>query len=409
MQHLTDWLTNNKYFRECPNEIGCFYHYKKHIPLLKRGSYNNITVLFAHYSYDAPFDTDSDVLGTIRPFYLDMLRQRKCIFILDGTHEGWAPEHQSVAIALYNSAIKNNIDPSAIFFLSGNLREKANFKNFHLTHGDYYPINIIEIMHWDTFQKVMMTEGKRKFSRRQSLEQNYQGKFYLNLTRRNRFWRSYCTWKLHEADIAQYGLLSHDKLGPNEYRSNKFFSKEMEQTLTSVTPLIVDTTDFETNWAPHLGVELQNQVLFNLTSETMQSDWGETSLFYSEKTFKPIVCKTPVLIWGQTGQNYNLQRLGYKLYTDWFDYEFDFEPDIVKRWDKLEKEIVRVCTMLTKMTRSQQIDWSLKNEDLLDYNYKLADYNDYTISEFLRLIDSAQNYLGNQLIYDPTYSSKNTM
>jgi len=409
MQHLTDWLINTKYFRECPSEIGCFYHYKKHIPLLKKGSYNSITVLFAHYSYDAPFDTDTDVFSSIKPFYLDMLRQRKCIFILDGTHEGWAPEHQSVAIALYNSAIKNNIDPSAIFFLSGNLREKANFKNFHITHGDYYPINIIEIMHWDTFQKVMMTEGKRRFSRRQSLEQNYQGKFYLNLTRRNRFWRSYCTWRLHEAGVAQYGLLSHDRLNPKEYKANKFFTKEMEQTLTRVTPLIADTTDFETNWADDLGVGLQNQVLFNLTSETMQSDWGETSLFYSEKTFKPIVCKTPVLIWGQTGQNYNLQRLGYKLYTDWFDYEFDFEPDIVKRWNKLEKEIVRVCTMLSKMTRSQQIDWSLKNEDLLDYNYKFADYNDYTISEFLRLIESAQNYLGNQLINDPTYPSKNTM
>jgi len=254
-----------------------------------------------------------------------------------------------------------------------------------------------------------MTEGKRRFSRRQSLEQNYQGKFYLNLTRRNRFWRSYCTWRLHEAGVAQYGLLSHDRLNPKEYKANKFFTKEMEQTLTRVTPLIADTTDFETNWADDLGVGLQNQVLFNLTSETMQSDWGETSLFYSEKTFKPIVCKTPVLIWGQTGQNYNLQRLGYKLYTDWFDYEFDFEPDIVKRWNKLEKEIVRVCTMLSKMTRSQQIDWSLKNEDLLDYNYKFADYNDYTISEFLRLIESAQNYLGNQLINDPTYPSKNTM
>ena len=409
MKHIQDWLVNNNYFRECHSEIGCFYHFKKHLPLLKRASFEKIPVLFAHYSYGSRFTVDTDVFKCIKPQYLDMLRNQQCVFILDGTHEGWAPEEQAVAISLYNSAIKHNIDPSSISFLSGNLREKSNFKNFFVSNGNHNPINIIEIMHWDTFQKVMMTQGKKRFSRKQRLEMNYTGKYYLNLSRRKRFWRSYCTWRLHEANIAQYGLISHDKMDPRDYMSNRLFNRQMQKTLEKITPLIVDTEDFETNWASDLGVDLHSQVLFNLTSETMQSDWEETSLFYSEKTFKPVVQKTPVLIWGQTGQNYNLQRLGYKLYTDWFDYDFDFEPDIVKRWDKLEKELVRVCTMLSKMSRTEQIDWSLKNEDVLNYNYDRADYNDYTISEFLRLVDVCQSYMQGKNSIDRTYFSKNVM
>ena len=408
MKHIQDWTTADTYFRECHSEIGCFYHYKKHLPHFKKAAFERMPVAFAHYSYNARFFPNSDVFATVKPEVLTQLREKKCLFVLDGTHEGWAPEEQAVAVSLYLSALRHNIDPEVITFLSGNLREKANFRLFHNSRVDKKkPINVVEIMHWDTFQKVMMTEGKRRVGRYKNLINNYEDKFYLNLSRRKRFWRSYCTYKLHEAGIAKYGLLSHDKVDAREYRNNAFYSPEMQEFLVRNTPITADTDDFETNWAFDLGVDLHSKVLFNLTSETLQSDWNETSLFYSEKTFKPIVQKTPVIIWGQTGQNYNLQRLGYKLYTDWFDYEFDFESDIVKRWDKLQAELVRVCTLLSKMTRTQQIDWSIQNTEVLDYNHSRAEYNDYTISEFLRFVDHCQNILGGKPVSDNDYSSKN--
>jgi hypothetical protein len=327
---------------------------------------------------------------------------------MDGTHEGWAPEHQPVAIALYHSAIKNNINPEVINFISGNLREKANFKLFfNSLQTKRSPINIVEIMHWDTFQRQMLDDKKVKIDRLKNLTSNYNGKYFLNLSRRNRFWRSYCAYKLNISGLAKHGLISHDKIDPYDYRGNCFYSPEMKKWLEENTPLTVDTTDFETNWASDLGINLHNQVLFNLTSETMQSDWSETSLFYSEKTFKPVVQKTPVIIWGQTGQNYNLQRLGYKLYTDWFDYEFDFESDIVKRWNKLEKELTRVCRELSKMSRTQQIDWSMKNNDVLEHNYRRSQYNDYTVSEFLNFVDNAQSVMMGKSASNNDYFSKN--
>lgn len=409
MQYLQNWTINSDYFRECRSEPGSFNHYKRHIPLIKKNGFEKIPVMYAHYSYKNSYKGNPDLFATLTSDAISKLRNKECIFVLDGTHEGWAPEHQPVAIALYKSALKHNIDPVMVTFISGNLREKANFKIFYSSlENTTRPINIIEIMHWDTFQKQMMKDRSRVVNRLENLNTHYNGKYFLNLSRRNRFWRSYCVHKLHEIDIAKHGLISHDAITNHDYRGNRLYSTEMKQWLETHTPLIVDTEDFETNWANDLGINLHNQVLFNLTSETMQSDWNETSLFYSEKTFKPIVQKTPVIIWGQTGQNYNLQRLGYKLYTDWFDYEFDFEPDIVKRWDKLEKELVRVCRELNKMTKEQQIEWSMKNEEVLEHNYDRASYNDYTISEFLRFVDISQAAFNRRpSIVEDIYFSKN--
>lgn len=408
MKYFKEWLSNDRYIRECVSEIGCFHHYKKHLARPERKQYDSQYVIFAHYSYKSGIYSDSDLFKDIKPEFLNKLRARECVFVLDGTHEGWAPEHHNVAVALYNSAIKHNIDPAGVTFLSGNLREKSNFRIFYNgTNQTSNPINVIEIMHWDTNVKQWGSSESVRNNRYTELDKKYDGTFFLNLNRRNRFWRSYCVYKLQESGLSKYGAISHDELSPNEYRGNKYFSSAMQKTLVTNTPMIVDTTDFQTNWANNLGSDLQNKVLFNLTNETMQSDWCETSLFYSEKTFKPILHKVPVIIWGQTGQNYNLQRLGYKLYTDWFNYDFDFETDIVKRWDKLQAELIRVCKHLEKMSRSQQIEWSMQNKEVLDYNANRMQYNEYTINEFLRFTENCNRFITRQSPVDDSYQSKN--
>ena len=412
MRYLRNWLKNNNYFTETHKGAGFFGYYMSLLSTPRRKVLRKMPVMYASYSYNNHWFRDPDsvnLFSTLTDDAILKLRNKECIFVLDGSHEGWAPEDQAVAISLYNSAIKSNIDPGMITFISGNLREKANFRLFYnsLNNPAHKPINVVEIMHWDSGQRNSMDHVSYEVDRLKNLNENYKNKYFLNLNRRNRFWRSYCVYNLHKAGIAKHGLISHKVVDSTEYPGNILYSPKMKTWLRKNTPIIADTKDFKTNWANDLGIGLHNKVLFNLTSETLQSDWSETSLFYSEKTFKPIVQKTPVIIWGQTGQNYNLQRLGYKLYTDWFDYEFDFEPDIVKRWKKLEKELVRVCTELSKMTRTQQIEWSMKNNEVLEYNYQRCVYNEYTLSEFERFIDTIESVYNHREIKDNMYFSKN--
>ena len=409
MQYLTNWVIDTSYISEMRDAPGSFYHFRKHTTFLKNRAFDKVPVLMCCYSYQKGINAQTDILSSISASHLDMLRNRKCVFVLDGSHEGWAVQHHAIAQALYNSALKHNIDPAGIFFLSGNLRERGNFDLFwHSLPERKNKINVVEMMHWDSFQKSMLTAIDKLTPRYRALSKSYNGKYFLNLNRRKRFWRSYAVWRLHESGLAKHGLISHDTMEKHDYRGWHFYTNDMRKFMMNNTPMIVDTEDFETNWANDLGIKLNQQVLFNLTCETMQSDWEETSLFYSEKTFKVIVQKVPIIIWGQMGQNYNLARLGYKLYTDWFDYEFDFVREPVKRWAALEKEIKRVCKMLSKMNRTQQIDWSLGNYDVLNYNYAKADYNQYSVDEFLIFVDNAINYINNKPQVDDYYQSKNT-
>jgi len=408
MIYFSEWLNDTTYVREMIDPPGSFHHYRKHLSFMKNREFDKVCVMMCQYSYKQGIYLDSDILGSIKTNFLDLLRNKQCVFVLDGSHEGWAVPHHAVSQALYNSAVKHNIDPAGIFFISGNLREKGIFDVYwHGLTEKKNKINVIEMMHWDSFQKAMYIDAGKSKPRHISLLENYNGKYFLNLNRRKRFWRSYAVWRLHDSGLAKHGLISHDKVRPGEYRSNYFHTDSMDKFMSKNTPMIVDTEDFETNWANDLGIKLNQQVLFNLTCETMQSDWNETSLFYSEKTFKVVAQKVPIIIWGQMGQNYNLARLGYKLYTDWFDYEFDFIRDPAKRWAALEKELKRVCKLLSKMNRTQQIDWSLGNVDVLNYNYKRADYNQYSVDEFLLLVENSIRYTNGNLQVDEHYQSKN--
>ena len=88
--------------------------------------------------------------------------------------------------------------------------------------------------------------------------------------------------------------------------------------------------------------------LFSLVGETDYCTRNDTELFYTEKTFKPMVYGHPILILGQKGLNKRLSELGFKTYEAVFDLSFDDEPDNKKRMLMMLKEIERVLRSLNK-------------------------------------------------------------
>jgi hypothetical protein len=97
-------------------------------------------------------------------------------------------------------------------------------------------------------------------------------------------------------------------------------------------PKIIDTTDFITNHANNINAHIYSNTLFEIVNETLVNDYHGTSLFYSEKTFKPMTCFTPFIIFGQKHCNQKLEDFGFKLYTDVFDYKFDNINDTKQRY-----------------------------------------------------------------------------
>jgi hypothetical protein len=133
-------------------------------------------------------------------------------------------------------------------------------------------------------------------------------------------------------------------------------------------PLVIDITDFKINQSQNMNSHIHDQTLFQIVNETFVENWDQTSLFYSEKTFKPILHAQPFLIYGQQGCNRYLENMGYKLYTDWFDYTFDDEPNNIMRYKKLLLSVENAVKEIKRLDISEYSNWRFKNEEILTHN-----------------------------------------
>jgi hypothetical protein len=82
-----------------------------------------------------------------------------------------------------------------------------------------------------------------------------------------------------------------------------------------------------------------------LNSGCFMSLVGESSIdapFITEKTFRPIMIEQPFLCYGAKHQNKDLIKLGFELYDEIFDYEFDENEDIMERIDGVIKNLIKI-------------------------------------------------------------------
>jgi len=71
----------------------------------------------------------------------------------------------------------------------------------------------------------------------------------------------------------------------------------------------------------------------------------EDSVMYTEKTWKSIYYGKPFLILGAKNQNVKLKQLGFFIYDDVFNYEFDRQDDIITRMNMLILEIKKFINL----------------------------------------------------------------
>ena len=64
--------------------------------------------------------------------------------------------------------------------------------------------------------------------------------------------------------------------------------------------------------------------------------------FYTEKTTQAILFQKPFIIQGARNANYYLQKFGFKIFDELFDYSFDMLPSIQERSAALSDELLRI-------------------------------------------------------------------
>lgn len=392
---IKDFSNQNIYFEEGDTDnrfwIGKI---KSYLPdNLKKSSLNKIKCLYIirhrawiygipqiNYSMSKPND-EIDIFKFIKEEYIEKLKYDKnYIIMLDDLWEGDSSFMFYFFNRFYYNCKKYSISPEKILFISSNLKIKDSLNDYNIKNEINESIKVWAFPYFELYISNLSKKNLYPIPSIEQIKRNFKltfdGKLFSSLSRINRHWRSIGTYLLSNSNMAEKGLISHNQI-TKQYQSelklnlityDEDFDNKKFKRWCKKLPLIIDIKNFSINQADNLNKEIHDQTLFQIVNETLVEDWNYTSLFYSEKTYKPIIHLQPFLIWGQQGCNRYLENMGYKLYTDWFDYSFDDEPNRILRYKKLLQSIEKAITEIENMNPDHYVNWRFKNTDVLEHN-----------------------------------------
>ena len=117
----------------------------------------------------------------------------------------------------------------------------------------------------------------------------------------------------------------------------------------------------------------------NITTET---DFINPTGYASEKVWKPFGFFQPVLLVGSQGTLEFIRSFGFKTFDGFIDESYDKEKDNVKRFELIEKEIIK----FSKMSKQEVHDWYWSMEDILVHNFNLfKDYGNNRYEQYVKM------------------------
>jgi hypothetical protein len=339
-----------------------------------------------------------DMFSVLSSYERDKLRNDPIHFwMFDYSMEGTSYKHYDWFKNIHDSAKKHDIPFYKIFFISSNIYEEAGYNQWLISEKISEKINIVTLNLFSTwFMQDFFKEGFTIDQTVDYIRQNKK-KYFLSLNRRCRPYRIITTYLLWQSKMFSKGLVSADIPRQDAIENAKFILKDLPdhgpfEEYLSKLPFILDRSDFEVNWAWDNPKNLFAETLFSAVSETSFEDFFGTSLFYSEKSFKPMQYNHPVLIFGQPGLNTHLETVGFKNYSKYFNLEFDIIPNHLGRLVAQLKELERVTDLLDILSTEEKIEWVLQDQDTLLYNKKQLTEQTYNIAQVEKLLSILKMY-----------------
>jgi len=393
MKIINHWLEPNIYIRDTVNTIFLVRLFQSINDVIPDSVLNTKSVVTGLIKYPNSWPRELDLFKYFKQETIHQLQNKNCFFVFDATAEGFSPLYENWFDILYNGCEKYNIDPNQIIFTSSNLKDEKTLEEYCKTKNKK-PINLISFPMFEN-SVTLNEDAELEFNLAVSnTKTSFNNKYFSSLSRLKRQHRIVSQFLLCQNKIKDQALISQDKLSDRElYLSPLFFKcpeyniKHIKRWNKSLLPLTIDQINFNINWAT-IGTfsHIHHQTIFQLVNETLVDNLNNTSLFYSEKTFRPISCFQPFIIFGQPGCNHYLEKIGYKLYNDWFDLSFDYEENYIERFLKILKVLEKTCQELNSMNREQQILWKFKNKKTLIHNYNVMRTQEYSKEKLKKFV-----------------------
>lgn len=133
----------------------------------------------------------------------------------------------------------------------------------------------------------------------------------------SRLWALYALWRRGLVNDAELGLLATmaQLAAHRESIKDPRFWQWIEPNLGPADSVAIDCSNggqFCRGWAAHTDVYRRSMVSY--VCETNGSDWGGPDEFITEKTYRPIVHRSPFVVQGGTQTLYWLRRQGFNVF-----------------------------------------------------------------------------------------------
>jgi hypothetical protein len=301
------------------------------------------------------------------------------MFMLNYCWEGTSYLEYNFWEMLTCSALRYNIPLEKIFFITSNLKDEEQYDAWQKMNYPNDRINVISFNYFAQYTSNYLHHVKISID--QTVENIKEDqKLFLSLNRRIRPYRVYTIYKIFQSRFFDNTMISYDKIRKWDIQRRyegrelaRFVDETVLNNLINSSPKVLDFSDFTENWAcspfeAAVPNQLFNKSMISLVSETHFETENSSSLFLSEKTFKPMLYNHPIMIFGQPQLNTALEQVGFKTYSKYFDINFDHTEDHVTRIDMQIAQLEVLNDKLSSMTVSQKVDWLLQGRDILEHN-----------------------------------------
>ena len=320
-----------------------------------------------------------NVLEFLSQKNLSDIRSGKAIVVLDQSHEGYQTEwlwnwfHQTVDYY--------NIPHKSIVYITGNLLAKDQYVSWCKTYNLKQKIMVIPHTHFEhMIYEVALNRDRFHNNPIPSLEQQIQYKsqnihkikdFNL-LQKRLRSHRPWAFKTIHDSGVLGFGLVNMNSFDSiNTWLEKKHIDEEDAKVLNAHLPMFVNDIPNNIKSDDHYINRITDDIMMDswisLISEASFAD-SDNTCFISEKTFKPIVCSHPFMIWGNKNSLHYMRELGYKTFHPYIDETYD----TLSTWDRMDA----IGKSLKKFhVIEDKLEWYKKISDVLAHNLETLKKN----------------------------------
>ena len=172
-----------------------------------------------------------------------------------------------------------------------------------------------------------------------------------------------------------------------DYKYGKERLIEFFKTHDQDSHFTYDCSDFENNKAEVLNKEAHSRTFVNIVNESLTN---ERSIFFSEKTFKPIFMCQPFILFGNPYSLKKLREMGNRTFDKWWDESYDLETDFTRRLEK----IVSIMIEIASWDLDKLYEITNEMEEVLFHNFNIM-MNDSDVLDLYKVLDMGDRKLKN--------------